>query len=121
MRALVGVALHREVHLLDQRACGVDHVQAALGGGFEDRFGDAVGAEDHVRSGRGAVEIVDEYGSFVAQSVDHVLVVDDFVADVHGRAELLDGALDDLDGALDTGAEAARSGEKDSLGHIWAN
>jgi hypothetical protein len=36
--------------------------------------------------------------------------VDDFVAHVDGRAELLQGTLDDLDRTVDAGAEAARLG-----------
>jgi hypothetical protein len=39
-----------------------------------------------------------------------VLVVHDFVAHVDRRAELDQRALDDLDGALDAGAEAAGIG-----------
>jgi hypothetical protein len=45
--------------------------------------------------------------------VDHELVVHDFVAHVDRRAQGLDGALDDLDGAVDAGAEATRVGEQD--------
>jgi hypothetical protein len=40
-----------------------------------------------------------------------VLVVDDFVTDVDGSSELLKGELDNLDGAVHTGAESARVGE----------
>jgi hypothetical protein len=39
-----------------------------------------------------------------------MLVVDDLVPDIDGRAELLDGALDDLDRPIHTGAEAPRRG-----------
>jgi hypothetical protein len=38
-------------------------------------------------------------------------VVDDLVADIDRRAEARKRAFDDLDGADDTGAEAARLGE----------
>jgi hypothetical protein len=40
-----------------------------------------------------------------------VAVVDDLVAHIDRRAELLDGPLDDLDRPVDAGAEAARTGQ----------
>ncbi len=51
---------------------------------------------------------IDEDGAFAAEFVDHEAVVDDFLADVDGRAEGLEGDADDVDGADDAGAEAAR-------------
>ena len=50
---------------------------------------------------------------FLLQVVDDVGVVDDLVAHVDRRAERLQRALDDLDRAIDAGAEAARLGEDD--------
>jgi hypothetical protein len=50
---------------------------------------------------------------FLAQVLDHVLVVHDLVAHVDRRAALLERALDDLDRALDAGAETAGIGEQD--------
>jgi hypothetical protein len=43
--------------------------------------------------------------------------VDDFVAHVDRRAEFFQRALDDGDGAVDAGTEAARVGEKDGGRH----
>jgi hypothetical protein len=43
--------------------------------------------------------------------------VDDLVAHVDRRAELLERALDDLDRAIDAGAKAARLGEDDLFQH----
>ena len=48
-----------------------------------------------------------------AQPLDHVAVVHDFVTHVDRRAEQLDRTLDDVDGAIDAGTEAARIGEQD--------
>jgi hypothetical protein len=55
----------------------------------------------------------------LAQVVDHVGVVDDFVAHVDRRAKLLQGALDDLDGAVDAGAETARLGQQEFFAHAF--
>ena len=54
------------------------------------------------------------YG-FLAQTVDHILVMDDFMADVDWRAETGERLLDDLDRPFDAGTEAARVREKDFL------
>jgi hypothetical protein len=42
--------------------------------------------------------------------------MDDFVADIDGRAEPFERELDDLDGAVDAGAETARRGDQDAKG-----
>jgi hypothetical protein len=52
------------------------------------------------------------------QAVDDEAVVDDLVADIDGRPEPLERQLDDLDRAIDSGAEAARRGDQDMKG--WA-
>src|SRR5262249_55767303 len=49
---------------------------------------------------------------------DDVLVVNDLVAHVDRRAVLLEQALDDLDRAVDAGAERARRGEEDPAAHV---
>ena len=74
-------------------------------------------AEDHRGVGRHLVEFLDEHGPEAAQPVDHELVVHDLVAHVDRRAEELDGALDDVDGTVHAGAEAAGIGEQDL--HGW--
>src|SRR4029079_19144299 len=59
------------------------------------------------------VEAVDELHAASGEVVDHVAVVDDLVEDVYGGAVDLERALDDLDCAVDAGAEAAGVGEAD--------
>ena len=59
---------------------------------------------------------LDEYRALGAQVVDDELVMHHFVAHIDRRAEALQCLLDDLDGALDAGAEAARIGEQDFHG-----
>jgi hypothetical protein len=62
------------------------------------------------------IELVDEYCPKGAKPVDDKAVVNDLVADIDRRAEPLERQLDDLDGAIDTGAKAARRGYQDAQG-----
>ena len=76
---------------------------------------DAVGGE---HDGRALGDLglgLDEHRAAVAQLLDHVLVVDDLLAHVDGRAVELERALDRLHGAVDARAVAARGGEQDLL------
>ena len=111
--ALADIALALIVHLGDQRAGGVEHRQLARRGLFLDAFGDAVGAENGDRVRRDLGQILDETRALGLQALDHVLVVHDLVAHIDRRAIFLQRALDDLDGAHDAGAKAARLGEYD--------
>jgi hypothetical protein len=52
------------------------------------------------------------------QAVDDEAVVDDLVADVDGCAIALERELDDADGAVDAGAEAARRGDQQGKGRL---
>ena len=77
-------------------------------------LGDAVGGEDH-RGGavRHLVELADEHRALPLQALDHVLVVDDLVADVDRRPVDGERPLDHVDGPHHAGAEAARGTEQD--------
>jgi hypothetical protein len=74
-------------------------------------LGDAVGTEDHDAIVRHLVELVDEHRPALAQVVHHEAVVHHLVAHVDRRAEYLQGAVDDVDGPIDAGAEAAGIGQ----------
>ena len=63
---------------------------------------------------------VDEDRAALAQRLDDVLVVDDLLADVDGRAVALERPLDRLDRAIDARAVAARGGEQDLLDACWS-
>src|SRR5690606_38117492 len=64
------------------------------------------------------VELVDEHGPALAQLLDHVLVVDDLLADVDGRSVELERPLHRLDRAIDAGAVTPRRREQQLLdGH----
>ena len=51
--------------------------------------------------------------ALLAQGVDDMPVVHDFVPHVDRLFELVECPLDDLDGAIDAGAEASRAGKQD--------
>ena len=68
-----------------------------------------MGREDDRRLGvRDFVQFLDEDGALGLQRFHHVAVVDDLMAYIDGRAVFGERKLDDLDGAIDAGAEAAR-------------
>ena len=109
-----GVALALLVHLGDQRAGGVDHAEPAVAGRQLHPLRDAVRAEHRDRALRDLIDLVHEAGALALQRLHHVLVVDDLVADVDGRAEPLQRTLDDLDRPLHARAEPSRLGQHDT-------
>ena len=120
LEALGGVALTLVVDLGDERAGGVDHLEAALAAPRLDRLGDAVRAEHRDRALRDLVDVSTKLRALALQRLDDVLVVDDLVAHVDRRPEAAQRPLDDLDRPLDPGAEAARLGKdtrSDGPGH----
>jgi hypothetical protein len=117
-RVALGSELDRlAVHLGDERAGRVDRAQPALQGVGMDRGRDAVSREDgHRALGDLVAELLDEHRAALGELLDNVLVVDDLLAHVDGSAVQLERLLDRLDGAVDAGAVAARSGEQELLG-----
>src|SRR5207342_2828692 len=107
---------HFDMYLGHQRTRGVEYLQAALCRFVAHRLRDAVRAEDHGRAGRHFVQLFHEYRAALAQVFDHEPVVHDLVTDIDRRAERFDRPLDDLDGAVDAGAEATWIGENDVHG-----
>ena len=103
-----------DVHLGDQRAGRVEHLEPARVG-----FARAPPATRRARENTTVLPAGTSASSstntapFALQVVDDELVVHDLVAHVDRRAELRERLLDDRDGAIDAGAEAARIGEQD--------
>ena len=75
----------------------------------------AVRGEHQQRTLGHLVGVVDEDRAALLERLDDVPVVDDLLAHVDGRAVLLEGLLDGLDGAVDAGAVAAGLGQQDAL------
>ena len=59
--------------------------------------------------------VVDEDRTALLERLDDVPVMDDLLADVDGRALLLEGLLDGLDGAVDARAVAAGLGQQEAF------
>src|SRR6185312_5772470 len=72
----------------------------------------AVGGEHHRCAGGNLVELLDENRSLALERLDDVAVMNDLMAHIDRRTESLEAALDDLHRALDSGAEAARTGKQ---------
>ena len=102
---------HFNVHLLDQRACGVKDTETAFICFFANCLGDAVRAEHERCTAWHFGKVFDEHGTFFTQVIDDKFVVNDFVAHVDWSAVFLQRAFDNLDGTINPGAKAARVGE----------
>jgi hypothetical protein len=102
-----------QVHLGHERTRRIQEPQAARPGLFVDRRRHAVRAEHDHRAWRDVAELFDEDRAHAAQPFDDVVVVDDFVPDVHGRSECVERTFDDADGPVNPGAEAARVRQED--------
>ena len=68
-------------------------------------------AEDDCRAVRNFIQLLHEHRTLGTQVFDHEAVVHHFVSYVDGCTEARQRLLDDFDGAVDTGAEAAWVGE----------
>ena len=101
------IASHLHVYFRDQRANRVEHAKLTPGGLFTHGFANAVGAENYRRIVWHFVEFIDENRTFFAQTIDHVLVVHYLVTHVDRPAVDFERFLDNADGAIDAGAEAA--------------
>ena len=110
----VRVATSLGVHLRDERAHRVDDLEAAALAVLLHRRCDPVRREDADRACRDLVLGLDEDRAEPLEPAQHVVVVDDRVADVDRRAVLLEEALDDLDRAVDAGAKRPWGGEENA-------
>ncbi len=110
-------ALH--VDLGDERAGGVEHIQAArLRVGFH-RLRYTVRAENSDSAVRDFIELLDETRALAAQIVDNMPVVNDLMAHIDWRAMSFESAIDNLDRADHARTKAAGL-SKDNT-HIRAN
>ena len=98
-------ATHFVVHLGDEGAGRVDRVELVLLGPVPDGGGNAVGGVDENGTLGRVFRFFDEGRAFLAQTVDDVPIVNDFVAYEDGAIALGKGELDDVDGPVDTGTE----------------
>jgi len=112
------VAFGLAVHLADQRAGRIERDQLPLIGLDRHRLRHAMGGEHDGCAGRHLIELVHEHRALGLQAFDHEAVVNDLVAHIDGRAVPLERAFDDLDGALDAGAETAGRSQEQGDGRV---
>jgi len=111
--AVPAVTRHLHVHLGDQGTGRIEDPQPPSLGLSLHHLGYAVGTEDYRSPVRHRIEFVDKYGTLLAQALHDKAVMHYFVTHVNGCPKDLQGALDDLNGAIHTGAEAARVSQND--------
>src|SRR6185437_6091518 len=105
--AVAQVVAALRVHFRHERAGGVEHPQATLGGLVLDLPRHAVRAEDRDRVRRHLGQFLNENGAARFERVDHPFVVNNLVAHVDRRAVFIECALDNFDCTHDSRAEAA--------------
>ena len=111
---LLGVPPSLDVHLRDEGTRRVDDVVPERPRVVVHGRRHAV-RRVHDRRALGRLRLLlDEDRPSRLEVTDDVDVVDDLLADVDGRAIVVERLLDRLDGALDAGAVAARRGQEDS-------
>src|SRR4051794_16941454 len=104
------------VHLGDQRAGGIDRLEAPPVGLLVHDRRDTVGAEHDGRALGHLVGLLDEHRAALLQRLDDVLVVHDLLAHVDRRAVGLQRLLDRDHGPVDARAVAPGCGEQDTSG-----
>ena len=104
--------MYFQVNLGHEWTGGVDDAQRITFGGGANFGRHPVSTEDEERTRRDVGRVFDEDGSLRAQILDHVLVVDDLVPNIHGRAKTFERDFDDLDRSVYTRTEA--SGARDA-------
>ena len=107
------VAAHFAVDFLHERAGRVNVEETARARVIGDGARDAVRRGDDGTVGRRFAEFADEDGAFSGEVSDDPPVVDDFVSDIDGFAEAVEGVFHGVDGACDAGAESSWRGEED--------
>src|SRR5699024_10315743 len=100
------------VHRGDQRACGVDDAKIAAFGFVVYVGCDTVRGQHQYAAGWYVAGLCDGDRPAALQVAYDVEVVHDLAAYVHRRSELVECALDVLDGALDARVERAGTGEQ---------
>jgi hypothetical protein len=96
------------MHLRDQRARRVDHLQTASSRSVLDRSRYAMRTENRHRAIRHLIELFDEARSLRFQTLNHVPIVHDLMPYIDRRAILLESTLYNLDRAFNARAKPTR-------------
>jgi hypothetical protein len=121
LQAVLVVPLGLDMDLADQRAGGVDKSISRRAASAGTALGTPWAEKITGRSSGHSSSSSTKTAPLARRSVDHEAVVHDLVAHIDGRAPFLERHLDDLDRAVDAGAEAARRGEVEGQGRFGSN
>ena len=103
----------------NQRTCGVEPGQAARFRFRRHSLGNAVCRKHYWRAIRHIVQGFDENGPLGPQFINNKAVVDDFVPHIDRRSIFLECAVNNQDGAVDTGTKAPRRGDQEVEGWLF--
>ena len=115
VQSLAGESLGLLVHLRDQRAGGVDHLEASRLRLRVDGWRNTVRGEDNGRTLWHLCQLIDEDGTTALQIFHHMTVVDDLFADVDGGTVHVQRLFYRDHGPINTRAIAPGSGENHPL------
>src|SRR3546814_882907 len=106
-------ARHFDMNLGHQGASGIEYLKSHGLGLGPHRLGHAMRGKHHNGARRRFVQFVDENGALLPQVLNHIAVMDNFVPHINWRAMQLERPLDNIDGAVDTGAKPPGLGQYD--------
>ena len=96
------------MHFGDERAGSVYDAQVFVFGQLHDCRRNPVRAEDADRAVGHFFETIDKDNVALAEIIDHIAVVNDFMKDVNRRWEEIERAFDNVNGANHASAKSAR-------------
>ena len=107
------------MHLAHQRAGCIKEIEIAAFGIGRHVLGNAMGGKhDRAIVVGDFVEFLDKHRALGFQRFHNEPVVHDFVTHIDRRTVLFEGALDDLDRAIDAGTEATGACKQDAQGGL---
>ena len=111
--AIAAMACHLEMHLGHQRAGGIENLQLAMCRLLLHCAGYSVGTENNRAVVRYFVQLVNEDGTALFETLHHEPVVHHLVAYVDRGAECVERLFNDFDGAVHAGTKTAGICQRD--------
>ena len=113
VKPVSGIPGDFDMHLRDKRTGGIEHRQPTRLRISPDLLGHTMGRENAGGASRYLVHLIDKNRAGFAQAIDNEPVVHNFVADINRRAQLVESAFNNLDGAIDAGTKTTGIGKQD--------
>jgi len=116
MAAVLDQPLSLAMDFRDERTGRIHELQAPVARVGGNGLGDAVRRKNDRSVIRNLIKLRHKNRAHVLEPIDHEAVMDDLVAHVDRGAETLERKLDDLDRAVDAGAEATGGCDQQAKG-----